>query len=60
MHSGNIPIYSKASKSLTSKEILQLCFSEVKDESMWIHDDIFFDAVSVDILHYTISTLLGF
>jgi hypothetical protein len=32
MHSGKIPIYSKASKSLTSKEILQLCFGEVKDE----------------------------
>lgn len=32
MHSGNIPIYSKASKSLTSKEILQVCFGEVKDE----------------------------
>ena len=32
MHIGKIPIHSKASKSLISKEILQLCFGEVKDE----------------------------
>ena len=32
MHNGKIPIYSKNAKSLTSKEIVQLCLGEVGDD----------------------------